>query len=81
MSTFLLIILYGTPASHDDFLFALGELEGFIISQSFDSLLIAGDFNVDFGCNNPNTSQLLGFMAEYDLASVDLDYCSTIEFI
>ncbi len=32
---------YGTSSSHDDFLFVLGELEGFINSESFDSLLIS----------------------------------------
>ena len=32
----------------DVFLYVTGELEGFVISQSFDRLLIVGDFNVDF---------------------------------
>ena len=37
---------YGTPSSHDEFLLVLGELEGFICSQSFDSLLIIGTSQV-----------------------------------
>ena len=50
---------YGTSSSHDEFLFVLGELEGFIHSESFDSLLIAGDFSVDRVGHN--TTQLLTF--------------------
>ena len=52
MSTFLLICVYlptdFQPSSFTDYLNALGELEGFIDSQSFDHILISGDFNVDF---------------------------------
>ena len=39
---------YATSSSCDDFLHVISELEGFINSQPFNSLLIAGDFNVDF---------------------------------
>ena len=64
---------YGTHTSHDDF---LGQLEGFICSQSYDSLVIMGDFNVDFDRSGVNRSQLITFMNEYDLSAVDLCYCS-----
>ena len=51
-SSFLLICVYlptdFQPSSFTDYLNALGELEGFIDSQSFDHILISGDFNVDF---------------------------------
>ena len=40
-------INYGSDASNDEFLYTLGELEGFIESQQFDCLGVAGDFNVD----------------------------------
>ena len=44
---------YDTLSSRDDFLYVTGELEGFVISQSFDRLLIVGDFNVDFDRSSP----------------------------
>ena len=47
----------------NSFLFLVHELEGFINSESFDcSLLIAGDFNVDFDRTGRNTTQLLSSM-------------------
>jgi len=52
---------YGS-ATHEDFLLALGELEGFICSQSFDSLMIIGDFNIDFNRGGMNCVQLLEFI-------------------
>ena len=39
---------YGTSQSHDLYLEVLGELNGFIDTQVFDKLIIAGDFNVNF---------------------------------
>ena len=39
---------YGTLESNDAFLDCLCELDGFISAQSFDNILICGDFNVDF---------------------------------
>ena len=71
---------YGSATSHEDFLLALGELKGFICSQSFDSLVIIGDFNVDFNRGDRNCVQLLEFMAEYALTAVDLGYRSRINF-
>ena len=43
---------YRNSNSDDDFLLTLGELGGFINSQSFDDIIIGGDFNTDF--NNPS---------------------------
>ena len=47
---------YHTNTSDIDFNICLGELSGFIDSQSFDQLLIGSDFNTDlhsdsFKCN------------------------------
>ena len=52
-STLLLICVYlptasASPTSSTDFLVVLGEIEGFIGTQSYDNLLIVGDFNIDF---------------------------------
>lgn len=44
---------YATSSSRDDFLYAIAELEGFINSQPFNSLLVAGDFNVGFARCSP----------------------------
>ena len=71
---------YVMSSSRDDFLYVISELEGFINSQPFNSLLIAGDFNVDFARSTPNTSQLIQFMEEFDLASVDLSYHADVQF-
>ena len=71
---------YVMSSSCDDFLYVISELEGFINSQPFNSLLIAGDFNVDFARSTPNTSQLIQFMEEFDLASVDLSYHADVQF-
>ena len=58
----------------------LGELKGFICSTIFESLMIIGDFNVDFNCGGMNCAQLQEFMDEYDLTAVDLGYRSHINF-
>ena len=71
---------YGTLSSRDDFLYVIGELEGFINSQSFNSLLIVGDFNADFNRSSPNTTQLISFMEEFNLVSVDLCYRANVQF-
>ena len=71
---------YATSSSRDDFLYVISELKGFINSQPFNSLLIAGDFNIDFARSSPNTSQLIQFMEEFDLVSVDLSYHAIVQF-
>ncbi len=60
--------------------FALGQLEGFICFQSYDSLLVIGDFNIDFNHSGVNCSQLLRFMDDYDLSAVDLCYHYSINY-
>ena len=52
----------------------------YICSQSFDSLLVVGDFNVDFNRGGTNCAQLLNFMDEYDLSAVDLCHQSSIKY-
>lgn len=43
---------YGTDASNDEYLFTLGDLEGFIESQQYERILITGNFNADFDRSN-----------------------------
>ena len=71
---------YGTLSSRDDFLYVVGELEGFINSQSCNSLLIIGDFNADFDRSSSNTTQLIDFMEEFNLVSVDLYHLDNVQF-
>ena len=66
MYTYLLIT--GPPESNSAFLDCLGELEGFISMQSFDNIIIGGDFNVDFSRDNHNHNLLLNFMLQNNLA-------------
>ncbi len=56
------------------------ELEDFIDRYSYDHLLIAGDFNVDFSRNTPVRRHLQSFMAEHCLVSADLPFQSNIQF-
>ena len=57
-TSFLLVCVYlptnFQSTSFTDYLNVLGELEGFIDSQSFDRILISGDFNVDFDRSGDN---------------------------
>ena len=62
---------YGTSDSNNAFLEALCELEGFIAAQSFDNLVISGDFNVDFSRNTHNCNLLLSFMHKHNLVCAD----------
>ncbi len=83
--SFLLVCVYlptdyGRSSSNDEFLFTLDELEGFVSSQQFDSLLIAGDFYVDFARSCVNTGHLLSLMEDFNLKSVDLRFLSNIDF-
>ena len=49
-------------------------LLSFINSQSFNSLLVTGDFNVDFARCSPK------FLEEFNLVSVDLSYHANVQF-
>ena len=45
----------------------IAELEGFLLTQTYDHVIIAGDFNVDFV--SPNRTNLECFMQAFDLVS------------
>ena len=62
---------YGTSDSNNAFLEAVCELEGFIATQSFDNLVISGDFNVDFSRYTHNCNLLLSFMHKHNLVCAD----------
>ena len=70
----------GSFNSHNDFLIALGELEGFIDRHKFDHLLIAGDFNVDFNRESTNLRHLHNFMTDLSLVAADVPFHSSIPF-
>ena len=59
---------YGTSQSSDQFLESLGELKGFIDTQVYDKVVIAGDFNVDF---RQHSTPCVQFMNDLELSAVD----------
>ena len=59
---------------------SLAELKGFVDSQSFDNLIIAGDFNVDFHTSSSRRDLLLTFMTETNLCAVDLYFHDLINY-
>ena len=69
---------YGTLDSNNAFLESLGKLDGFISTQSFDNLIICGDFNVDFSRDNHNCYHLKAFMHSHNLTRADI--CSNIQY-
>lgn len=71
---------YGSSDSYSDYLLSLGELEGFIDSQTFDNLAVIGDFNADFDRNNATLHLLKSFMDDTDLFAIDLDFHDSISF-
>ena len=84
-TTTLLICVYlphndGSSASHNEYLIALGELEGFINLYTSDHILIAGDFNVDFYRASMTLQHLCSFMTDLNLVSADLPFHSSIGF-
>ena len=84
-TTTLLICVYlphndGSSSSHNEYLIALGELEGFISRHTSDHILIAGDFNVDFCHTSMTLQHLHTFMTELNLVSADLPFHSSIGF-
>ena len=82
-TSFLLICVYlptDFQSFFTDYLNTLGELEGFIDSQSFDHILISGDFNVDFDRGGDNVQLLCKFMDDYSLVAADLNFRSAIHF-
>jgi len=68
-------------SSQDLYRETLAELCGFLDSHSFDNLVIAGDFNVDFSKSSSIHHALLSdFIENLDLHSVDLDFAHHIKF-
>ena len=62
---------YNTDDSNNAFLESIAELDGFISAQSFDNLIICGDFNADFSHNNNNCVVLSDLVRIYDLIRAD----------
>ena len=62
------------PASYDDYLNTLGELEGFIDSQNCHFVIVVGDLNVDFDRGGEHAKLLVDFMVELNLYSCDLSF-------
>ena len=56
-----------SSTASSEYLNTLGELQGFITSQHFDILLIAGDFNLDFDRSGPFHSHLVDFISDLNL--------------
>jgi len=63
---------YNSPEATAAFLETLCDLDGFILSESFDNIIIARDFNADFTRKSScNGNHLLHFMHNHNLVSVD----------
>ena len=62
---------YSTDASHVAFSESLCELDGIISAETYDNVIIAGDFNVDFSRSGPNCSNLSMFMQSNNIVCVD----------
>ena len=69
-----------TPGDLSNYLETLGELEGFIDSQSFDRLLIVGDFNVDFEKHLCSARLLCRFMDDFNVTEADLPFKDSVGF-
>ena len=70
----------GSSTASSEYLNTLGELQGFIASQHFDVLLIAGDCNVDFDRSGPFHSLLVDFITELNLFVCDLPFKNPVWF-
>ena len=83
-STTLLISVYMPsqcgPSSHCEYLNTLGEIEGFIVSQQFDNIVLVGDFNVDFDRGGSSADLLLDFMTDLNVVACDLSHRNSIGF-
>ena len=71
---------YGTTDSCDDVLFALAELNGFIDSQSYNSLLLVGDFNVWILIARWTQFADLNLIDELNLLAVDLSFRPSVKY-
>ena len=70
---------YGTSDLHSNYLHSLSEL-GFIDTQSFDHLVIAGDINADFSRQGLHVQVLKSFMGDNDLLAADLAYQQSVQY-
>ena len=68
------------PSSHCEYLNTLGEIEGFIVSQQFDNIVLVGDFNVDFDRGGSLADMLLDFMTDLNVVTCDLSHRNSIDF-
>ena len=85
-STILLINVYmptdfQTSLPNVEFVSCLSEIEAFIDSQSFDFLIIGGDFNVDFARASNNSLSLCDFMSSLNLSAVDCLFPQSLSLI
>ena len=63
---------YGTIESTTTFHETIAELEGFLLTQSYDYIIMpAGDFNVDFAKASRNCAILDTFMQTFELLRGD----------
>ena len=65
---------YGTIESKTAYLETIAELDGFISAQSFDNLIICGDFKyyVDFSRPSHHHNLLTSFMHSHNLVRADI---------
>ena len=65
----------------EEYLSCLGDLEGFIESQCYDNVIVAGDLNVDFSCSGSSTRLLQSFMNDRHLSAADLAFGDSVKFM
>ena len=71
---------YGNVHSEDLFMESLAELKGLIDSLNFHNVIIAGDFNVDLFSSSSRRDQLMSFMSDLNLCSVDLFFRAAVKY-
>ena len=57
---------------YNEYINTFGEIEGFVGSQEYDHIVVAGDFNVDFDRGGPIATLLGEFVSELGLIVCDL---------
>ena len=71
---------YGNVQSDDLFMESIAELKGLIDSFNFYNVIIAGDFNVDLYSSSCRRNQLMSFMSDLNLCSVDLFFHAAVKY-
>ena len=74
-----LLVHVGTGV-RNTYLSCLGDLDGFIESQCYDNVIVAGDFNVDFSRSGSSTRLLQSFMNDRHLSAADLAFEDSVKF-